>query len=120
MKNRFRYGAVVIVCSFSYAQGQSPAPGGIKEAVVSNHASGTFDVKLTPQASHDKDEGTTYMTTLNMLLAYGIPGKPEVYGQDVGLPIPLWHVTRGKRRTPSIHALRMVSSSSTSSGMPRT
>ena len=59
MKNRFRYGAVVIVCSFSYAQGQSPAPGGIKEAVVSNHASGTFDVKLTPQASYDKDEGTT-------------------------------------------------------------
>jgi hypothetical protein len=31
-----------------------------KEAVVTNHASGTFDVKLTPQGTDDKGEGASF------------------------------------------------------------
>jgi uncharacterized protein DUF3224 len=44
---------------FSCAQAQAPVPGGVKEAAVSTHASGTFEVKLAPQAAYDKDEGST-------------------------------------------------------------
>src|SRR5215218_5807889 len=57
MKNRSRAGAVVLagLClsvglgSSGSAQ-QKPAPGPVqKEAVMANHASGTFEVKLSPQ-----------------------------------------------------------------------
>lgn len=41
------------------AQAHSPGPAAVqkKETVVTHHASGTFDVKVTPQATDDKAEG---------------------------------------------------------------
>jgi hypothetical protein len=43
-----------------YAQSKPPVPSAAqKEAVVTNHASGTFDVKLTPQTSDDKSADAT-------------------------------------------------------------
>jgi len=45
----------------TYGQAQNhPAPA--KEKVVTNHASGTFDVKLTPQAAEDGDAGLGRMS----------------------------------------------------------
>jgi hypothetical protein len=39
------------------AQGGSPAPGAThRESVVTNHASGTFEVKVTPQAPDENGE----------------------------------------------------------------
>ena len=58
MKNQTCVRAVVIVVfglflcfgSFAHTQTQSPVPGTAqKEAVVTKHASGTFEVKLNPQ-----------------------------------------------------------------------
>jgi len=38
-----------------YAQSPSPAPGKVqKETLVSSHASGTFEVKVTPQPLEDE------------------------------------------------------------------
>jgi hypothetical protein len=68
MKNRFRTAAGVIagiwislgVDSVAYAQSHSQVPGEVrKEALVTTRASGTFEVKLTPQATDDNVEGTT-------------------------------------------------------------
>ena len=56
MKNRFLAGPVVLVglclcVSAGYAEPPARAPGATqKGAVVTSRASGTFDVKLTPQA----------------------------------------------------------------------
>jgi hypothetical protein len=47
------------VSVFVYAQPRSPVPGTIqkeKKAIMTNRASGTFDVKMTPQAPADKGE----------------------------------------------------------------
>lgn len=65
MRNRFRAGAVVLVgclCagydSAAYPQQPTRVPGAIqKGAVVTTRASGTFDVKVTPQASTDSADG---------------------------------------------------------------
>jgi Protein of unknown function (DUF3224) len=63
MKNRFRAGALVLIgiClsgSAVYPQQPERAPLAIqKGAVVTTRASGTFDVKLTPQASTDSGNG---------------------------------------------------------------
>ncbi|MBI1807657.1 MAG: DUF3224 domain-containing protein [Ignavibacteria bacterium] len=63
MKNKSRGGAGVIVglClflgfgSFAHTQTHSPVPNTVqKESVVTNHASGTFEVKLNPQVQDDK------------------------------------------------------------------
>ena len=61
MKNRFRVAAGVVasICLSLTpglpARGEVylPAPGAAQEAAVTLHASGTFDVKLTPQATDD-------------------------------------------------------------------
>jgi hypothetical protein len=47
------------VSAFAYQQTKSPGAGTIqkeKQAIMMSHASGTFDVKMTPQASADKSE----------------------------------------------------------------
>jgi hypothetical protein len=63
MKNRLRAGAAVIVgiClilalgASAYAQTKAPAPSSVKkEAIMTTHARGTFEVKMTPQAPDDK------------------------------------------------------------------
>jgi hypothetical protein len=65
MKNQFRAGASVIagIClclgfgSSGHAQTHSPVANAVqKEALVGTHASGTFEVKLTPQASDEKTD----------------------------------------------------------------
>ena len=65
MKNRSRAGVSVIVgiClslglgSWAYTQAHSAVPNPVqKEAVMATHASGTFEVKLSPQAPDDKTE----------------------------------------------------------------
>jgi hypothetical protein len=58
MKNRVRAAAVAaVLLSFAPAagaQGGSPAPGAPhRETMVTNHASGTFEVKVTPQAPEE-------------------------------------------------------------------
>jgi hypothetical protein len=45
---------------FAYAQAQAPAPR--KEAAVTDHASGPFEVKLTPQDDKSGDTGLARMT----------------------------------------------------------
>jgi Protein of unknown function (DUF3224) len=68
MKNRSRAQAVVACISlalglafptriWSHAQDSSAAKKG---AVVTTHASGTFEVKMTPQTPEDKTEGATF------------------------------------------------------------
>ena len=72
MKNRSRVGAIAIacvcvifglgVCSAVRAQTPSPAPtpdAASKGALVTQHASGTFDVKVVQQGEPDKAEGST-------------------------------------------------------------
>jgi hypothetical protein len=66
MKNRSRAWAVVAGISLSfglafpaYTQNQDPSAAK-KEAVVTAHASGTLEVKMTPQTSEDKTEGATF------------------------------------------------------------
>jgi Protein of unknown function (DUF3224) len=70
MKKRSRAGVGVILASCLplglavYAQAQTSAPGPVPNAVQKGktmvvHASGPFDVKLTPQPSDDKAEGST-------------------------------------------------------------
>jgi hypothetical protein len=65
MHNRFRartgFTAVMFLClgvsAFAYAQAHSQARSTIpkeKRAIMPSHASGTFDVKMTPQAATDK------------------------------------------------------------------
>jgi hypothetical protein len=63
MKNRSCVGVVIIagICLFagfgSWARTQTHSPDASavqKETIMMNHASGTFEVKLTPQASDDK------------------------------------------------------------------
>jgi Protein of unknown function (DUF3224) len=58
MKNRVRAAAAAAVllslATVAGAQGGSPAPGAPhRESVVTNHASGTFEVKVTPQAPEE-------------------------------------------------------------------
>lgn len=59
MKNRFR-AAMVFAVGFAFpafAQNRAPIPNAIpKAAPMTKHASGTFDVKLVPQAPVDKTE----------------------------------------------------------------
>ena len=65
MKSRSRAGveAIAVIClslgsgSPAYPQTRTPGPGAVgKGAIVTARASGTFEVKLTPQASDDKAE----------------------------------------------------------------
>lgn len=62
---RARRSLAAVICLYLgasflvYAQTQSPVPGTIqkeKKAIMTNRASGTFDVKMTPQATADKGE----------------------------------------------------------------
>jgi hypothetical protein len=65
MKKRGRAGAcVAAIClalgfgSFAYPQTHSPIPTTVqKEKSMTTHASGTFDVKVTPQTQDDKSAG---------------------------------------------------------------
>jgi len=68
MKNRSLVGASVItgIClslgfgSFAFTQTHSPIPKTVqKGAVMTTHASGTFEVKLNPQEQDDKSEDAT-------------------------------------------------------------
>lgn len=73
MKTRSRAGAIVIagIClslgfgSLAYTQTQSPIPNKVKpntvkkDVIMTSHASGTFEVKLIPQAPDDKSEDAT-------------------------------------------------------------
>jgi len=66
MKNRSRAWAVVAgICLFlglafpAHAQNQDPSAAK-KGAVVTGHASGTFEVKMIPQTPEDKTEGATF------------------------------------------------------------
>lgn len=68
MKKRSRAWAVVAgICLFlglafpAYTQNQDSSAAK-KEAVVTAHASGTFEVKMTPQTPEDKTEGFGRMT----------------------------------------------------------
>ncbi len=67
MQNRFRAGSVFAaamclalgVSAFAYVQTKSPGPSTVqkeKKAIMTSHASGTFDVKMTPQTAADKEE----------------------------------------------------------------
>ena len=67
-RSHLRVGVITVVClslgSAVYAQTQasapSPAPSTVqKESAMARHASGPFDVKLNPQPSDDKAEGST-------------------------------------------------------------
>jgi len=60
MKNRFRatVGAIAGLCLF-LGPGSAAHAQVQKEAAVANHASGTFEVKLTPQGTADNAEGST-------------------------------------------------------------
>jgi hypothetical protein len=62
-ESRAGAGAVLAICScfgfgpLGYTQASSAARSAVqKEAVVTAHASGTFEVKVTPQASDEKTE----------------------------------------------------------------
>lgn len=70
MQNEFRAGSVFTaamclafgVSAFAYAQTKSPGPSTPqkeKQAIMTSHASGTFDVKMTPQGAADKAEEAT-------------------------------------------------------------
>jgi hypothetical protein len=68
MMNRARAGVFVIAgaClslgagSLGYTRAHSPAANPVqKEAIMTTHASGTFEVKLVPQGPDDKAEGST-------------------------------------------------------------
>ncbi len=68
MKKRYRARANIIVgiClslgfgSYAYTQTHSPIPNTVqKEKSMTMHASGTFDVKVTPQTQDDKSTGAT-------------------------------------------------------------
>lgn len=68
MKNQSRAGVGVIVRIFlfvgfdslAYTQTHAPVPGAVqKEAIMTTHASGSFDVKLTPLALDDKAADAT-------------------------------------------------------------
>jgi len=50
------------LAALAYGQNPTQAPGSLKEKVVTMHASGTFDVKLTPQAADDTDAGLGRMS----------------------------------------------------------
>jgi hypothetical protein len=69
MKNRSRAWAVVAGISLSFgltfpAYTRNQDTGAAKkEAVVTGHASGTFEVKMTPQTPEDKTEGATFSRT---------------------------------------------------------
>jgi hypothetical protein len=66
MKNRSLAGIVILTIvflsfeslSYSHTNSQSPTPSQ-KGASVSTHATGTFEVKLTPQPSEEKSEDAT-------------------------------------------------------------
>jgi hypothetical protein len=64
MKHRVQFQLIACICvcfclglaTSGHAQDHSAAPGNVakeKEKVVTGHASGTFEVKLTPQAAED-------------------------------------------------------------------
>src|SRR5258708_5599092 len=58
-------GLLVCLVSVSLARTQNPSAqqsAGTKEKVLTNHASGTFDVKLTPQADDGGDAGVGRMS----------------------------------------------------------
>jgi hypothetical protein len=68
LKKRCRAGAIAIaaIClalgfgSFAYTQTHTPIPNTVqKEKSMTTHASGTFDVKVTPQTQDDKSAGAT-------------------------------------------------------------
>jgi hypothetical protein len=66
---RFRVLSIARICLFlglaAYGYGQSQpaaAPASAKEKVVTSRASGTFDVKLTPQAAEEGDAGLGRMS----------------------------------------------------------
>lgn len=74
MKNRFRVGAVVIVglcllvCSGAFAEADIHsrfANTDQKETVVTNHAKGTFEVKLNPQADDKVGDPTVGRMSLD-------------------------------------------------------
>ena len=59
---RVRWLAMICAClvftTLSYAQNPAARQGAAaQEKILTNHASGTFDVKLTPQATDDTDAG---------------------------------------------------------------
>lgn len=66
-RSRRRVSFTALVCLYlglaGRAQSQSAAPGAsIKEKAVTTHASGSFEVKLTPQAVEDGDAGLGRMS----------------------------------------------------------
>src|SRR6185295_19932121 len=60
VNNRARAAALVLAAvGIVHAQSASKAPGAVrKETVMSTHATGTFDVKLTPQVTDTEGEGS--------------------------------------------------------------
>lgn len=66
LQSLVRFNAAVFLClglaALGYAQNQPAAHASAKEKVVTMHASGTFDVKLTPQAADDADAGLGRMS----------------------------------------------------------
>jgi hypothetical protein len=59
---------VAVIClslglaALGHTQNQPPPDAPAKEKVVTSHASGTFEVKLTPQAAEDGDAGLGRMS----------------------------------------------------------
>jgi hypothetical protein len=66
IKFLFRVGIAIACSTMVLAQSVPPsAPPAQKENLVSHHAHGTFDVKLTPQPSDDKSETPMGRMTLD-------------------------------------------------------
>jgi Protein of unknown function (DUF3224) len=73
MKNKYRAGAVLLPCfilglafsSIAHTQTKRPAKKTQKEKLVTKHASGTFDVKVLPQADEQQDGPTVGRMTLD-------------------------------------------------------
>jgi hypothetical protein len=51
------------VAVYGHAQGQAAQGAPFKEKVVTSHARGTFEVKMTPQAAEDGDAGLGRMSS---------------------------------------------------------
>jgi len=80
MKKRFRATTGVIAglslflsaCAAGSVRAPSPVPGAVhKETVVTTHATGTFEVKLNPQATYNNAEDALNTGTMAIEIADG-------------------------------------------------
>jgi hypothetical protein len=63
VRTRVEAGIVLCVClvAMGFTQNSSPVPGKVqKETVVPSHATGTFEVKVTPQPPEDKAADSSF------------------------------------------------------------